>query len=64
MTLQDAMAYCLVRGYISRTSKPEKKYWQNTYTWNDLPQTLPKEDREATDWQDYDPEGEVTSVVG
>jgi len=64
MTLEQAMDYCLVRGYIARTSKPLIKLWKNSWDFRDKIPKLSDEDKEAVDWHTYDPEGEETSIVG
>ena len=61
-TLQKAMEWCKVRGYIKRDHKCDK-YWKNTYYFWDLPKTLPPEDVRATDWHTYDPQDEESTAL-
>jgi hypothetical protein len=64
MNLLKAMEWCKVRGYITRDTKPEQKYWKNTLNFQSLPTLLPQEDVEATDWSTHDPEADENPLVG
>lgn len=63
-TLDKAMQWCKVRGYIARKSNPDKKYWKNSSYFGLLPLTLNKEDAEATDWKCFDSEADDNPLVG
>jgi len=53
MTYEEAKFHCAVRSAIYRTSDPETKYWKN-HTQS-LDERVPEEDKQATDWEEYDP---------
>ena len=55
MKLQEAIGRCHVRSAIYRKSKPDKKYFKNNPT--DIIDRIPKEDRKASDWEEFDPRG-------
>lgn len=61
-TFASAASGCLVRGYIARRENPELHYWKNHPV--PLAERVPVEDQRADDWDDFDPEGEATSIVG
>ncbi len=51
MTFEEAQRTCHVRSAIFRSAKPDQKYWKNSYSFDDASE----EDKEATDWEEYDP---------
>jgi len=53
MKLQEAIGNCHVRSAIYRESKPDKKYFKNHPV--DLIDQVPEEDKEADDWEEWDP---------
>ena len=53
MTYEDAKIICHVRSAIRRESNPDKKYWKNHTIMLDI--RVPKEDKMAVDWEEYDP---------
>lgn len=61
-TFDQAVRTCMVRGYIARRESPELHYWKNHPV--PLDKRVPLSDQRADDWDDYDPEGEETSIVG
>lgn len=64
-TLERAMRRCMVRGYIRREQwPPHVKIWKNTRNFYETPDILSVDDAMAEDWDDFDPEGEETSIVG
>jgi hypothetical protein len=62
-TLLHEMDWCKVRGYIARASNPQTKYWKNTVGFRLLPHTLPADDRDALDWQHFDPEADENPLL-
>jgi hypothetical protein len=52
MTFEEAKRTCHVRSAIYRRAKPEKRYWKNT---SQPFFEVPEEDKQATDWEEYDP---------
>lgn len=62
MTFEEACRSCMVRGYVARESLPGIKVWKN----HDVPMhvRVPIDLQDGDDWDDFDPEGESTSIVG
>ena len=56
MKLTEAIVKCHVRSAVYRESNPSIKYWKNDR--QTIFERVPKSDRKATDWKEYDPADE------
>jgi len=62
MDFVTAVNNCHVRASIFRTSNPKKQYVKNHFYT--LFERVPVNDQRETDWEEYDPEAEETSIIG